>query len=1069
MYKMVLFFSLWFAAFSSNATADLQAWIRVNQLGYLPKGIKVAVWVGKHSAATQTFQLLNAKTKAVVFTGSISKAYGAYGPFSQSYRLNFTKFNQPGFYYIQCGEIASPVFRLADDIYEGRADFSLRYMRQQRSGFNPFLQDSCHTKDGFTMYGPMPDSTHIDVSGGWHDATDYLQYVTTSANATYHLLAAYRDFPGVFTDQHQANGLNGSNGTADVLDEARWGLSWLLKMHPKKNWMFNQLADDRDHAGMRLPTKDMVDYGMGKGNGRVVYFANGQPQGLGNYKNRSTGVASTAGKFASAFALAAALYQQRDPALAKLFREKSLSAYQLGLDKPGVSQTAPNREPYFYEEDNWVDDMELAAAALFKLTGEQKYLKQGQQYSAAEQVTPWMGADTARHYQWYPFHNFGHDELAGATTDEKSKATLVGYYRQGIEKVLNKAQQNAFYRGVPFIWCSNNLTTSFAIQCALYRKLSGDQQYAELEQAGIDWLFGVNPWGKCMVYGMPAIGDTPKDPHSSLAFLYHYPLDGGLVDGPVYGSIFKSLRGLNLSKPDPYAEFQSDLVVYHDDKGDYSTNEPTMDGTASLVYLLAGKAYEARQNKSFVASHGAIIRGDTTTKKLALVFTGDEFGDGAEFIANVLKQEKVQGSFFLTGNFYRNKHFKRVIGQLKLDGNYLGSHSDKHLLYNDWSNRDSLLVSKLQFEKDIKAAYVELKKFGIAKDQAPYFLPPYEWYNDTIASWTGNMGLQLVNFTPGTRSNADYTYPEMGAKYVNNEAVLQSILQYEQKDKNGWNGFMLLLHIGTDPRRKDKFYSRLPQLISALKGKGYQFVRVDELLKKEPAAIPAAYLTDSLPALAAKCKDLLDHAYMAQTLISETDTLPGWEGFPVKLYTYQTGKDLYTGQPKTGKVYLLNPSPEKLATWIMTTCWAVKKSVDASYVNKVFQTIRGQSGAQFPVKGVVYEDQYTRNFQEPYVFKDGVTVYVADSTQFPKDKTCTPEQLDFYLRISNKDLKPQTGRYGRIISTTREMYLGNGGTAAVGDAENRKIEWLEVVKDLYKKAWRSDENELMIAWARQNL
>ena len=44
----------------------------------------------------------------------------------------------------------------------------------------------------------MPDSTLINVWGGWHDATDYLQYVTTSANATYHLLAAYRDFPDVF-------------------------------------------------------------------------------------------------------------------------------------------------------------------------------------------------------------------------------------------------------------------------------------------------------------------------------------------------------------------------------------------------------------------------------------------------------------------------------------------------------------------------------------------------------------------------------------------------------------------------------------------------------------------------------------------------------------------------------------------------------------------------------------------------------------------------------------------------------------------------------------------------------
>ena len=109
-----------------------------------------------------------------------------------------------------------------------------------------------------------------------------------------------------------------------------------------------------------------------------------------------------------------------------------------------------------------------------------------------------------------------------------------------------KRKQNAFYRGVPFIWCSNNLNTSFAIQCYLYRQLSGDQEFEELEQACYDWLFGCNPWGTSMVYGLPSNGDTPTDPHSSLSYLYHYPLDGGLVDGPVYGSIYKNLTRIEI-------------------------------------------------------------------------------------------------------------------------------------------------------------------------------------------------------------------------------------------------------------------------------------------------------------------------------------------------------------------------------------------------------------------------------------------------------------------------------------------------------------------------------------------
>jgi hypothetical protein len=60
---------------------------------------------------------------------------------------------------------------------------------------------------------------------------------------------------------------------------------------------------------------------------------------------------------------------------------------------------------------------------------------------------------------------------------------------------------------------------------------------------------------------------------------------GGLVDGPVARSIFGSLKGVTIHEPDPLAEFQDERAVYHDDIQDYSTNEPTMDGTASAILM----------------------------------------------------------------------------------------------------------------------------------------------------------------------------------------------------------------------------------------------------------------------------------------------------------------------------------------------------------------------------------------------------------------------------------------------------------------------------------------------------
>jgi len=111
--------------------------------------------------------------------------------------------------------------------------------------------------------------------------------VSTSANATYQMLFAYSEHPGSFCDGYLSNGLPGHDGIPDVLNECRWGLNWLLKMNPGPGIMYNQIADDRDHVGFRLPNHDTANYGKGKE--RPVYFCTGKPQGLFKYKNRTTG------------------------------------------------------------------------------------------------------------------------------------------------------------------------------------------------------------------------------------------------------------------------------------------------------------------------------------------------------------------------------------------------------------------------------------------------------------------------------------------------------------------------------------------------------------------------------------------------------------------------------------------------------------------------------------------------------------------------------------------------------------------------------------------------------------
>lgn len=124
---------------SANLMALDSSWIRINQLGYLPKGSKVAVFGSKLNNTISSFQLINATTNKVVFQASAGKNFGSYGPFKSTYRLNFSVVAQPGRYYLKAGSIVSPVFKIDSSVYDGTADFCLQYMRQQRSGFNPFL------------------------------------------------------------------------------------------------------------------------------------------------------------------------------------------------------------------------------------------------------------------------------------------------------------------------------------------------------------------------------------------------------------------------------------------------------------------------------------------------------------------------------------------------------------------------------------------------------------------------------------------------------------------------------------------------------------------------------------------------------------------------------------------------------------------------------------------------------------------------------------------------------------------------------------------------------------------
>jgi peptidoglycan/xylan/chitin deacetylase (PgdA/CDA1 family) len=234
---------------------------------------------------------------------------------------------------------------------------------------------------------------------------------------------------------------------------------------------------------------------------------------------------------------------------------------------------------------------------------------------------------------------------------------------------------------------------------------------------------------------------------------------------------------------------------------------------------------------------GAIVRGPRDTRRLAIVFTADQYAEGAGPILDALHHRRVHASFFLTGRFLRLPEAAVLVGRLRREGHLVGPHSDAHLQYATWDRPPRLLVTREVFEADLAANLRMLSKHGIEPQAVRFFLPPFEHYTEEIASWTGQGGRILINLTPGTRSQTDYMTDD-DPHFTPAREIVASVLKAERTDPDGLNGYILLMHLGAGPgRTRDHLHDHLAELLDELVQRGYGLIRVDELLadrRQEP-------------------------------------------------------------------------------------------------------------------------------------------------------------------------------------------------------------------------------------------
>lgn len=235
------------------------------------------------------------------------------------------------------------------------------------------------------------------------------------------------------------------------------------------------------------------------------------------------------------------------------------------------------------------------------------------------------------------------------------------------------------------------------------------------------------------------------------------------------------------------------------------------------------------EDPRFTYARAGIVRGPLDRRALALCYSAHEYGECLEEILTTLAASQSKASFFFTGHFLRQPEFEPQIRRLVAGGHYLGPHSDQHLLYCDWAPDRATLVTPDQLLQDLDANLRAIAAFGVPRKAITHYIPPYEHYNPQIVQWCRAAGLTVVNYTPGTLSAADWT-PEDFPRYRTTDEIYASIYARESEDPYGLNGFLLLMHAGAGPGRPDKSSRRLGELLAHLQARGYDLVRLDQLL-----------------------------------------------------------------------------------------------------------------------------------------------------------------------------------------------------------------------------------------------
>lgn len=184
--------------------------ISYSQAGYQAGAIKSAISNGIDATS---FQVIDQQTGETVLSKPIREVHTHLGDFQV---MDFSEVRTAGEYVLAAGSVTTHPFPIGPEVWEESINKALNFFYAERCGAAiPGVHGVCHRD-----WSVVHNGKRIMVNGGWHDAGDLSQALGGTGEIAY----------GMFSLAERLKARNESPELQErVLEEARWGLDWILK------------------------------------------------------------------------------------------------------------------------------------------------------------------------------------------------------------------------------------------------------------------------------------------------------------------------------------------------------------------------------------------------------------------------------------------------------------------------------------------------------------------------------------------------------------------------------------------------------------------------------------------------------------------------------------------------------------------------------------------------------------------------------------------------------------------------------------------------------------------------